>query len=169
MAVIGLGGCHGDFRTGLDVDNVVCLSGNGGSYYIDNGKCRNTLFLDLPECGKAVRRLSGLGDDYAERTLWNRKIPVAELGCQLHPHRQTGHILNHILGRNPAMVGRAACHDENLFKAFQFIRGQADIDFLSVDYAVDCVFQDLGLLMDFLHHEMLETALLGSLGGVCDL
>ena len=65
------------------------------------------------------------------------------------------------------MVGRAAGHDVHRVQPGNFFFGKADARKINLSVladAADGVLHRPGLLVDFLHHEVLVAALFGSLG-----
>ena len=97
LCAVGLGGGHGDFRSGQSIEYLVSLPGNGASHHVDHGKGAHALLLRHPQGGQGVRRLAGLADNDDQGAFVEGGPPVAELRRQLHPDRDARQILNHIL------------------------------------------------------------------------
>ena len=52
LTAIRLGSCHCNLRTCPCIHNIICLSGNRASYYIDNTKHFTTLSMRLTDCSQ---------------------------------------------------------------------------------------------------------------------
>ena len=165
LGAVGLCGCHGDFRPRQGVKYIVRLPGNGASHHIDDGQGPYSLLLGKAQGRQGVSRLPRLTDDHHQGVGVQERSAVAELRGQLHPDGDFCQILNHILGRNPYMVGGAAGHKLNLGDRTDFLVRQMNLRQVNVPvlyHRVQGIQSRSGLLVDFLHHEMLVAALFRS-------
>ena len=168
---VGLGGGHGDFRPCQSVEYMVGFPCDGGAHHVDDGQGGGSVLLGLPQGGQAVRSLAGLADDDHQGLLRKQGSTVAEFRGQLHPDGNACQILQHILGSDTHMVGRAAAHDIDGVQVPQLLGGKAQLvvlDLPGLNGGGKGVPDGLGLLMDLLHHEVLEARLFRGLGAPAD-
>lgn len=79
LGAVCLGGSNCDFRTVKGIEHIICLTGNGASYHIDDTKRFQPLFLRQPKGCQAVCGLTGLADHH-HQTMGIQKHPaVTEL------------------------------------------------------------------------------------------
>ena len=164
LGAVGLGGCHGDFRTGQSIEDVVRLPGNGGAHDVDDGQGFGSLLLGLAQGGQRISGFTGLADDNHQSVFRHKGVPIAEFRGKLHPDGNFCQILQHILGGHAHVVGRAAADNPYLSEGGDSIPGQPG--FFQINGAIradgaQSVLHRLGLLVDFLHHEVLIAAFFG--------
>ncbi len=167
LCAVGLGGGHGDFRPGQRIEDMVRFPGDGGAHHIHNAQSLQASLLCLPQGRQRIRRLSGLTDDDHQPRRIQNGIPVPELRCQLHPHRDSCQPLQHILHHHTHMVGTAAGHHIDLRNAPQRFLVQShsiQVNAIFLQNRMQRISHGLRLLVNFLHHEMLIAALFCCLG-----
>ena len=113
LCAVCLGGRHRDLRTCQCVENMICLTRNRGTHYIDNRHRRNALALCQTQGCQAVGCLARLADDNNQTVLFQNRVPVTELGSQLDADRNTRQIFDHILRCHACMVSRTTRYDIN--------------------------------------------------------
>ena len=163
LCTVCLGGSHCDLRTRQRVEHMVSLPRNRAAHHIDNGKRAYAAGLGLPQGCQTVRRLATLTDNDDKRILGQQRFTVTELRRQFGTHRDTSQIFKHILCHCPHMVGTAAGHHCDLLNAANNLIRQPclrQINFVFFHYRIDGIRDRFRLLMDLLHHKMLEPALL---------
>ena len=60
------------------IHDVICLSGNGASHYIDYAKYSGSPLLGFSEGRQSIRRFAGLADHDHQGPVIQNRIPVAE-------------------------------------------------------------------------------------------
>ena len=144
---------------------MIRLSGNGAAYHIYNGKGGNTAILRLTKSCMGVCGLTGLTDDDDHTVLLQNRFPITELGSQLHTNGHLGQILNHILRRHTYMPGGTAGYNINTGELSNLLIGKTNLLQINpsvLPYRIQGILYSSGLLMNLLHHEMLEAALFRS-------
>ncbi|SCJ17615.1 Uncharacterised protein [uncultured Flavonifractor sp.] len=162
---VGLGGSHGNLRSGPGVEHVVALPGDGGAHHVDDGQQSGPQPAGLPHGGQGVDGLAGLGDDQSQGSGGDDGVAVPELRGQGHLHRLAEQPLQGVLGGHAHVVGGAAGDDVDFVQRLQILRRQ--VQTLQHHTAVlnpggNGVPEGLGLLHDLLEHEVLIAALLRS-------
>ena len=163
---IGLGGGDGDLRPCLGIEHAIGLSCNGRAHHVDDGSRHDLLLFGKAQSRQRIRRLARLTDRNDERIGRQNGIAVTKLGSELHAARNAGDPLQHILRHKARMIGRPARHDDDLGNILEILLCKAvDIE-LHRPVARECVeriLDDARLLADLLHHEVLISALFGTL------
>ena len=72
------------------------------------------MFFGFTECCQAVCSFSGLADNDHQAVRIQDRVSVAEFGCQLHTYRDSGQVLDYILGCHSHMIGRTTGYDIDL-------------------------------------------------------
>ena len=166
LGAVRLGGGHGDLRAGVGVDDVIGLAGDGRAHDVDDGEGVHALALGLAQRREAVGGLAALADDDHQRLRREQRLAVAELRRDVHAHRDARQILHHVLRNHAHVVGGAAGHDMHLLVGAQHLLGDARLAQIHAAVAhegVDGVRHHAGLLVNLLHHEVLEAGLLRGL------
>lgn len=78
-----LGRSHTDFRTSVDVDTAVGLTGHGASDGVHDTDAERTTLQAVPHGQDRVGRLAGLGDEHADVVTEDRCLAIQEIGGQL--------------------------------------------------------------------------------------
>ena len=151
-----------DLRSGEGIEHVIRLACDGGTDDIDDAEGPDAACLRFTKCGQRIGRLTGLADDDYEAVRIEDRVSVTELGRELDTHRDPGEALHHVLCHDTDMVGRAAGDDVDLRNLLDLLITEADggqIDVTILYDGSDRITDSLRLLIDLLHHEMLEAAL----------
>ena len=166
MCAVCFRSCNGNLRTCKCVEYIVCFTRDGGTDYVDNSHCADAFFFAKAQCRKAVCGLTGLADDHCQSLLIQNRITITELRCKLYTNRYTYHIFKHILCCHAYMISRSAGNDIYLADLLNFFIGKSylrKINLSVFNYGIQGISDCFWLLMDFFHHEMLETCFFGCL------
>ena len=165
----GLGGGHGDLRTGVGVEDGVGLAGDGRAVGVDDGQDLAALLAGVTHGLDGVHGLAGLGDGHGQGLLADDRVAVAELVGELDLHGDAAPVLDGVLGDVPGVGGGAAGDDDDLVDAAQNGGVNAHLIELELTALIDAAAQGVGhgggLLVDLLVHEGVVAALDGC-GGV---
>ena len=163
---VRLRGRYRDLRSGEGIEYVIRLARDGGTDDIDDAEGLQAAGLRFAQCGQRIGGLTGLADDDHEAVRIEDRVPVAELGGELDADRDPGETLHHVLRHDTDMVGRATGNDIDLRNLLDLLITEADggqIDVSVLHDGIDRITDGLRLLIDLLHHEMLEATLLRGL------
>ena len=123
LCTVCLGRCNRDFWTGKGVKHFVRFTGNTAAYHIDDCHCGYAFFFCESQCSQCICCLARLADNDYKCLLIERHLPITELGCKLHTHRDICHIFQHILSSHAHMPCRATGNNIDLLKVFNFVLG----------------------------------------------
>ena len=159
---VALGRCNRDFRTCHRVQHVIAFAGDGAANGIDDGQNVHIVCLCLTQCGQCISGLAGLADGDAQIIAAENRTAVTELGCQIHFNRNAGQLLNDVLADHGSVPSRAAGNHVNAADVLDALVAQTQ--FIQCDFSVmhagaNAGAQRVGLFLDFLHHEVIVTAL----------
>ena len=90
----GLGGGHPDLRPGVGIEHRVGVPGDAGAHRVDDGQGLGPQRLAGRQPGPGIGGLSGLGDGDEQGMAVHQGVPVAELGAQLHLHRDAAEVFD---------------------------------------------------------------------------
>ena len=167
LSAVSLGSCNGNFRACQSIENIICFTGNRAAYYVNDAKSFDALFFSQTQSCQAVGSLTGLTDNDNQLVLAQQRLAVSELGSQLGTNRNLCQILNYILRCHAYMIRTAAGNDADLVNLFDILVAEADSAHIQLavnQYGIQSIAYCLGLLVDFLHHEMLKACFFGSFG-----
>ena len=167
LSAVSLGSSNSNFRTCQSVENIICFAGNGAAYYVDDAKSFDALFFSQTQSCQAVGSFAGLADNNNQLVLAQQRLAISELGSQLGANRNLCQVLNYILCCHAYMIRTAAGNDANLVNLFDILVTEADSAHIQLavnQYGIQSIANCLGLLVDFLHHEMLKACFFGSFG-----
>src|SRR6266513_1259727 len=98
----------------VDVNAAVALAGDCRADDVYDPVRARTTRLRLAHGGERVSSLARLRDHDAECPVADDRIPVAQLGCVLDFHRNSGEALKHVLADQRRVPARAAGGDEDV-------------------------------------------------------
>ena len=161
----GLGGSDADLRTGMRVEDVVRLAGNGGADHVADGESAGSPRLGFAEAAQRVGGLAALRDGDAEGPRVDERLAIAELARQIDLDRDAGQGLDHELAGQRGVPARAAGDDVDLVQArdrlgVEVAPVEIHVSFLDGCAPADGVGERAGLLVDLLVHEVLVAVLL---------
>ena len=162
LAGEGLGRGHADLGSGERRHHHVALARDGRGRHVDD---RQHVLLVLPGVAQRRQRVGGLArlrDEDREPARLERHLAVAELGRDVDLDRQAGETLEPVLGDQPGVIGGAAGRDRDALERAQVERQrrrQRHPLGRHVEIMRQRVADHLGLLVDFLRHEMAMVAL----------
>ena len=167
LSAVSLGSCNGNFRACQSIENIICFTGNRAAYYVNDAKSFDALFFSQTQCCQAVSGFARLADNDNQLVLAQQRLAVSELRSQLGTNRNLCQILNYILRCHTYMVSTAAGNYADLVNLFNILVAEADSAHIQLavnQYGIQSIAYCLGLLVDFLHHEMLKACFFGSFG-----
>ena len=159
---VRLGGSHGDLRPCVGIDEHIRLPCDGTAHGVDNGEGLCPQRLRQTHCCQTVRRFTGLGDDDDKVALSHQRFPIAELRGNVHSHRHTCQLLDHVLAHSAGMHCRTARHHLNMAEATEHLRRNPAL--LQIGQAVldagrNGIANGGGLLVNLFQHEVGIAAL----------
>ena len=160
-----LGGGHTDFGSHMQVGAAIGGTGDARANDIADAIEEGPFLLGQLDGGQRIGRLATLthGDDHIVRI--NDGVAVAELRGVLHLDRYLSRLLNKVLADESRVPRGATGTDNNtagIDKLFLVVSDAAEDDIvtLGVQTAFDASAQSIGLLPDFLQHEVREATFL---------
>ena len=164
LCAVGLGCGNCDLRSCKRIQDVICFSCNGRAHYIDNCQRFHSIGFGKAKRCQRIRSLPGLADNDRHAVRCNKGVPVTEFRSQFNSNLAPCKILDHILDRNPYMIGRAAADDIDLIQIPEhFLRKAGFLKINSAvlaDHRMDRVLYRTRLFMNLLQHEVRISALL---------
>ena len=148
------------------IEHVIRKLCNGAADHVHDSQDMGAEGLALPQCGYGVGRFPRLGDDDKQRALIRHRLPVTQLAGNIHLHRQPAQRLDNVFPHKSRVVGGAAAGDHDFIEPRKFLRRHVKIvrNDPSVPYPwLDGGFHRPGLLHYLLEHEVVVSALFGSL------
>lgn len=164
MRGVGLGGRNTDFGAGVDVHTAVGEEGNAGTNNIDDTDSQGTAVEAVSESHQRVGCFTRLGHKDAGVISEYWRLAIQEVGGKLDGNRNFGKLLKNTPDSHAAVVGSTASNEDNA-------TGPANggdvapqttecyclvADVKTTTHGVD---NRLGLLENFLLHEVVELAL----------
>ena len=157
----GLGRGDPHFRSGIGLQHQVGFAGNGRFRHVDDGDDRLTLFAGIAQRRQGVRRFPRLRDEQRHTIFGHEQVAVAELGGDIHLHRNAGQAFDPIARHHGGIIGRAAGDEGQATDCGrvegQFRQGHRTIG--GIDETVQGVADNLRLFVNFLEHEVAVLAL----------
>ena len=163
-----------DFRAGPGIEHLIRFTRDGRADDVRQCERLGAAALRLFERGQRIARLAGLGDDNQHRLFIDDRVAIAELGRDVHFDRDARELFDVVFAHEAGMVRRAAGNDIDFVEVVEIVGRPLELvhdDALAVfgDALAHRIANCLRLLVDFLEHEVLETALFGCLGIPVDL
>src|SRR5579883_2269134 len=162
----GLGRGHANFWTGMGVDGALGLARDHGSDDVADGEGLAALAFGFALGGDGVGGLARLRDEQGDGIGGNDGVAIAPLAGVIDLDGNLGQTFDHELaGLAGVPAGAAggdvdfACGAELVFGDFHLL--EEDLAGVLGDAAEGGVADGAGLLIDFLEHEVLVTALFG--------
>ena len=168
LAGEGLGGGDADFGTRQRRRDQFAFARDGRGRHVDDRKNVLAFALGIAQRGQRVRRLAGLRDDDGEPVALHRRFAIAEFGGDIDVHGQARETLEPVTRDQPRVIGGAASGQRHAVQRLGVERqfeGQRDLAAGHVEVMGERAADDLGLLVDFLRHEMTVLALVDQKGG----
>ena len=156
---------HTNLRTDVDIGTRIRRTGNAATDGIADTVDEGTMLLGQLHGGQRVGGLAALGDGNHHVTLADDRIPVAELRRILHLHRHATESFYQLLADESGVPRGSAGHDDDAL-GLQHLPAvvnecrKCHVVGLQVHTTTHAVRQALGLLEDFLQHEVRIAALL---------
>ena len=148
----------------------VGLAGHSGLVIVDEGGGPKTLSLAPLQRRQGVRCLARLRDRQSQRGLGDGGIAVAELGGDLHVHRQVSDPFEQIFRRQARKIGGSAGNDlYTVYSVETCAARQLRLARHGVEVGGKGVLAGVRLVVDLLLHEVPVIALLHHGGGCGDL
>ena len=149
----------------MDVRPRVCGSGDAGAYGVADAVDEGSFLLGKLDGSQRVGSLAALRNGYHHIVLRHDGVTVAELRGILHFAWDVTQAFEELPCNESGVPRRAASHDDDTLRANQLPAmvnhgRQRHMVTLHVDAPSHTVLQTLGLLEDFLQHEVLVAALL---------
>ena len=145
------------------IENVICFSGNGRTYYIDDSQCTDTVLLCFAECCQTVCCLTGLTDNDHKSVWIQDRVSVTEFRCKFYTYRNSGQVFNYILSCHSYMVRRAAGYNIDLadFADILFCKTYfCKINVIVFEYRIQSIMDCFRLFMNLFHHKVLKSGFL---------
>ena len=163
LSSISLGRCHGNFRTGIGINNLVCLTRNRAADNVGNRQSAGAKTLSLAQCCQRIAGFTALADNNRQAVAVNKRVAVTEFTGNIHLNRHTRQLLQIIFADNACMISGTAGHNKDFIDFTQLLGcpvqlGEADGFCFRIQAASHGIAQSLGLFIDFLQHEMLKAA-----------
>ena len=164
LSSISLGRCHGNFRTGIGINNLVCLTRNRAADNVSNRQSAGAKTFSLTQRCQRIAGFTALADNNRQTVAINKRIAVTELAGNIHLNRHTRQLLQIIFADNACMISGTAGHNKDFIDVSQFLccpvqLGEADGFCCRIKTAGHGIAQSLWLFINFLQHEMLKAAL----------
>lgn len=112
---------------GVGVEDRVGLAGDRRAVGVADGEDTGALFTGVAQGHQRVHGLAGLGDGDDQGVRAEDRVPVAELARQLHLARDTGPVLDGVLGDHARVERRTARDDDHLVQLAQLLVGDPDL------------------------------------------
>jgi len=164
LSGIGLGGGHRDLRPGPGINDLIGFTGNGRANDIRDRQGSGAQPLGFLQGRQGIAGLAGLADDNHQRARIHQRIPIAELGRDVHLDRDPRQLLQIVLADQTGMIGRPAGGNRDFFDGgdlfpgpLQFVKGNGVVIF--VHPGRHRIAESFGLFDDLLDHEMIVAAL----------
>ena len=161
---VGLRGGDADLGTGVDVHTTVGEEGDGGADHVDNPDRQGAALQAVPQSHQRVCSLAGLRDEDAGVVTENGRLSVQEVRSQLDGDGDFGELFKGSPNRH-ARVKAGTAGDEDQTPAAAdgahvlLQTTKRDGLVLDVETTTHGVDDGLGLLEDFLLHEVVKFAL----------
>ena len=163
LCSVSLGRCHGNFRTSIGINNLVCLTRNRAADNVGNRQSAGAKTLSLTQRCQRIAGFTALADNNRQTVAINKRIAVTEFTGNIHLNRHTRQLLQIIFADDTCMISGTAGHNKDFIDFTQLLGcpvqlGEADGFCFRVQTACHGVAQSLRLFIDFLQHEMLKAA-----------
>ena len=150
----------------MQIDSPPSLAGNGRGDHIAETHDKGPLLLRLPYGGERVGGLSRLRDRHDQIAASQDRVAVTELGGLLYLGMDTRDLLEGIFPDQTRMKRCSAPDKDHAVEIGEFAgRCSHACEYrnavIQVQAAAEGVGQRIGLLVDLLEHEMIESPLLG--------
>ena len=162
-----LGRGDADLGAGQRRHHHVALAGDGRGRHVDDRQHVLLLLFGVAQRRQRVGGLARLRDEHREIARRERRLAVAEFGGDVDLDRQPREALEPVFGDKAGIVGGAAGRDRHALDLLEIERQlhrQRDPLVAHVEIVRQRMAHDLGLLVDFLRHEMAMVALVDQEG-----
>jgi len=159
-----LGTGYTDFRTSVDVHTAVGFTRNRRAHSVHDTDAKCTPLKAVLQCKDSIGCLTRLGEEHADIVTEDGGLTVQKVAGKLDAHRNLGELLEDGACGNARVVAGPARDEDNTTASAndgevgaQTAKG--DFVRVEVNAATHGVDDRLGLLVDFLLHEVVELAL----------
>ena len=159
----GLGRCHPDLGSGVQVDPPIGLAGNRRADRVTDGQCLVALPPALPHRRQGIGRLPALGDREHHRGVGQRRVAVSQFTRVLDLGRNPGKFLDQVLAHEPGVPAGATGGQDDPVDPSQFshvgIEPPEDrCRIVAIHPPPHRVADTVGLLVDLLEHVVRKIA-----------
>ena len=143
---------------------AVRITRNRRAHSVHDADAKCTPLKAVPQCKDSISCLTRLGEEHADVVTEDGRLTVQKVARELDAHRNFGELLEDGAGGNARVVARPARDEDNATSAADDgeVRAQAakgNFVRVEVDAPTHSVDDRLGLLINFLLHEVVEFAL----------
>jgi hypothetical protein len=151
----------------MKIDAAVGLARDGRPNHVADGQDLVPAPFGFAQAGQRVGGFARLRDDQNQRVLLNGRVAIAKFAGVFDFRWDVGEFFEQIFADQRRMPAGAAGRDDNVIDLAQLRQSHVQAaefggGVVVSDAAAQGVADGLGLLMDFLEHEMRELAALGS-------
>lgn len=169
---VGLGGGHSDLGPSVDVDTALGFAGNGGSDGVGDAEAKSPALQAVAHGQDGVGSFAGLRNKHANIVTEDGGLAIQEIRRELSTDGDLGELFEDGPGGNARVVAGAAGNKHHAAATTQSRQmglesTQSHLVGVEVDTATHGVDDTLGLLVNFLLHEVVKVALHD--GGQLDL
>src|SRR5438552_2639497 len=143
----------------MRVENAIRFAHDRRVWNVADSKSSRAPLLRFTLRGRRIGRLTGLGDRDGELSAFNHRIAVFKFAGVIHVNGYVGQLLQHVLSDHPGVTTAAGSNDVDALQLARLLGGYAGFcsDCRETGWRNarrDTLFERLGLLKDFLQHEM---------------